>query len=377
MKIAVIDCSVSGHRETYYKQFARIWAALGHDVLLLAPDGEGTDSCVSFRQIASRPLLPLPCGQPLKKKATVLRNALIRLQNLASLRKQLKGYQPDLVCFPCLDDMLPTLSPVWLLNKLVPYKWCGLFVQSVQPVYKRYMPDIRPALRSRRCKGVGVLNEYSVEALKPFRQEIYLFPDFADLSAPEETYTLLHTLRKRAAGRHIISLLGSVNARKGTGLLLDTIPMLPADKYFFLIAGKPSLSPEETNQLRDFEAAHPNCLFALEKIPDEGCFNALVAESSLIFAAYRQFSGSSNLLTKAAAFSKPVVVSKGFCMGQRVETYGTGLAIPENDTEACRAAIIQLCNEGAPSPQGFSRYTTDHSVGKLTECFNQIICQLQ
>lgn len=377
MKVAVIDCSVSGHRETYYKQFARTWASMGHDVLLLAPDGTATDSFASFRQIAFRPLLSLPYGEPLKKKATVLHNALRRLQNLASLRKQLKGFQPDLVCFPCLDDLLPTLSPLWLVDTLLPYPWCGLFVQSTQPVYKPYMPDIRPALRSHNCKGISVLNEYSVEALKPFRQEIQLFPDFADLSAPNETYTLLHKLKEQAAGRKIISLLGSINARKGIGLLLDTIPMLPADKYFFLIAGKPSLSPEETNRLRDFEAAHPNCLFALEKIPDEGCFNALVAESSLIFAAYRQFSGSSNLLTKAAAFSKPVVVSKGFCMGQRVKTYGTGLAIPENDTEACRTAIIQLCNEGAPLPQGFAQYTADHSVDKLTECFNQIICQLQ
>ena len=26
MKVTVIDCSVSGHRETYYKQFAQTWA---------------------------------------------------------------------------------------------------------------------------------------------------------------------------------------------------------------------------------------------------------------------------------------------------------------------------------------------------------------
>lgn len=377
MKVVVADCSVSGHRETYYKQFARIWASLGHEVFLLAPDGTGTGSFASFKPIACRPLLALPAGQPLKKKITVLRNAFVRLQNLASLRKQIKAFQPDLVCFPCLDDLLPTVSPVWLLDRLMPYKWCGLFVQSTQPVYKWYMPDIRPALRSHNCLGIGVLNEYSIEALKPFRQEIQLFPDFADLSVADETYPVLHQLRKQAAGRKIISMLGSINARKGTELLLRTIPLLPEKDYFFLIAGKPSLSREETEQLQAFEATHTNCLFILEKIPDEGCFNALVTESSLIFAAYRQFSGSSNLLTKAAAFSKPVVVTKGFCMGKRVETYGTGIAIPENDTEACRTAIIRLCNEGAPSPQGFIQYTADHSIGKLTECFNQIIGHIQ
>lgn len=377
MRIAVVDCSVSGHRETYYKQFARTWASMGHEVFLFAPDGKGTEGFASFRQTAFRPLLPLPVKQPLKKKLTVLRNAFTRLQNLAILRQLLADVRSDAVCFPCLDDLLPTLSPLWLLDRLLPYPWCGLFVQSMQPAYKRCRPDIRPALRSRNCIGLGVLNEDSIEALRPFQENIQLFPDFADLSQSDQTYGLLRTLRERAAGRKVISLLGSINARKGTGLLLRTIPLLPADEYFFLIAGKPSLSPEETAELRALESACTNCLIVLERIPDEACFNALVTESSLVFAAYRQFSGSSNLLTKAAAFGKPVIVSKGGCMGRRAETYGIGIAITENDTEACRSAILHLCNEGAPSPQGFIRYTADHQVGKLTQCFSQIIRQLQ
>ena len=40
MKVTVIDCSVSGHRETYYKQFAQTWAGMGHETSLIAPDGK-------------------------------------------------------------------------------------------------------------------------------------------------------------------------------------------------------------------------------------------------------------------------------------------------------------------------------------------------
>ena len=40
MKVTVIDCSVSGHRETYYKQFAHTWAGMGYETLLIAPDGK-------------------------------------------------------------------------------------------------------------------------------------------------------------------------------------------------------------------------------------------------------------------------------------------------------------------------------------------------
>ena len=77
----------------------------------------------------------------------------------------------------------------------------------------------------------------------------------------------------------------------------------------------------------------------MEKIPDESCFNALIAESDLIFAAYKQFTGSSNLLTKAAAFRKPVIVSRGLCMGRRVEQAKP----PEKTTPENAAQLSARC----------------------------------
>ena len=215
---------------------------MGNETSLIAPDGKHIQATVTFQPISAHPLLPLPAGKPLQKKLVVLRNAMIRLQNLYRLRRSLKRQHPDLVFFACLDDMLPTLAPLWL-------------------------------------------------------QE----------------------LKEKAQGRKVVSLLGSINFRKGIKLLLESIPLLPEEDYFFLIAGKSSLTAQQENDLQTFEKSRSNCLFSLEKIPDESCFNALIAESDLIFAAYKQFTGSSNLLTKAAAFHKPVIVSRGFCMGQRVE----------------------------------------------------------
>ncbi|ADV42877.1 glycosyltransferase [Bacteroides helcogenes] len=373
MKVAVIDCSVTGHRETYYKEFTRTWAALGEEVLLIAPREPETGSIAAFKRTGARPLLPLPTGQPLRKKITVMRNALIRLRNLATLRRQLVDFRPDLVYFPCLDDILPTFAPIALFNRLLPYSWSGLLVQSALPPYKPGMPDVRPFLRSRHCRGIGVLNEYSTDELKDFQTNICRLPDFADLSAPDETYPLLHTLKKHAGGRRIISLLGSIGTRKGIGLLLSTIPFLPEDEYFFLIAGKSWLTETQNLELKSFEASRNNCLFSLTHIPDEACFNALVSASDVLFAAYRKFTGSSNLLTKAAAFGKPVIVSQGECMGKRVTDYGTGFAVPEEDPEACRTAIIRLCREGTPSPEGLTRYASEHSQDKLADILRQLI----
>ena len=337
MKVTVIDCSVSGHRETYYKQFAHTWAGMGYETSLIAPDGKHIQDTVAFQPISAHPLLPLPAGKPLQKKLVVLRNAMIRLQNLYRLRRSLKRQHPDLVFFACLDDMLPTLAPLWLFNLLLPYQWSGLLVQSALPPYQPGMPDTRPFLRSKNCVGTGILNEYSAKDLKAFQGNILLFPDFADLSAPATTYPLLQELKEKTQGRKVVSLLGSIT----------------------------------------FEKSRSNCLFSLEKIPDESCFNALIAESDLIFAAYKQFTGSSNLLTKAAAFRKPVIVSRGFCMGQRVEQYGTGQTTGEDNAGECSAAIRSLCSEAKTPLHAFDRYAHEHTVEKLITCFNQISKHIQ
>ena len=239
------------------------------------------------------------------------------------------------------------------------------------------MPDTRPFLRSKNCVGTGILNEYSAKDLKAFQDNILLFPDFADLSAPATTYPLLQELKEKAQGRKVVSLLGSINFRKGIKLLLESIPLLPEEDYFFLIAGKSSLTAQQENDLQTFEKSRSNCLFSLEKIPDESCFNALIAESDLIFAAYKQFTGSSNLLTKAAAFRKPVIVSRGFCMGQRVEQYGTGQTTGEDNAGECSAAIRSLCSEAKTPLHAFDRYAHEHTVEKLITCFNQISKHIQ
>lgn len=373
MRIIVIDCSVSGHRETYYKQFAATCAELGHATLLIAPEGNQLSRRVVFEPISSKPLLPLPSSNSIKKKLTVLRNAFIRLRNLNRLSRQIRKSNPDLLFFACLDDMLPTMGPLWLFHLLLPYKWSGLLVQSDLPDYKPGMPDTRPYLQSKNCLGVGILNEYSADKLKVFQQQIVLFPDFADLCAPDTSYELLEKLIAKAGKRKIIALLGSINSRKGIKLLQQCITLLPKDEYFFLIAGKSSLTAQQENDLRMLESSRSNCLVSLNKIPDESCFNALVAFSHVIFTAYTHFKGSSNLLTKAAAFCKPVVVSKGYCMGKRVEKYGTGKVIREDNAEECCEAIRSLCTEYKIDIQPFARYRADHELDKLTVCFNKII----
>ncbi len=374
--IAIVDCSCSGHRQTYYQTFARTLAGQGHTVRLIVPQVDREEAGVHFTPIRTRRLHPLPMEHPLKKKITVLLNAFLQLCNLYTLRKQLRDSvayeEPDWVFFPCLDDVLPTLTPLWLLNLLLPYPWSGLLLQMP----KGGVIDPRRCLRSRHCTGLAVLNELCIPELKRFHSHIVLFPDIADTSAPDTSYPLLKRIQEKAGERKIVSLLGSLHVRKGTKLLLQTIPLLPTSEYYFVLAGKSSLTPSQKSKLSTFEATHSNCLFSLERIPDEACFNALVDASALIFAVYRQFTGSSNLLTKAAAFGKPIIVAKGQCMGQRVEHYRTGATVGETDAPACADAIAQLCQPHTYDESGLTRYAADHSLQRLADCFNRLFYAL-
>ena len=373
MKIAVIDSTQSGHRETFYKQFARSWQALGHEVCLVAPTPVEDAPAIEHRPLAFRSLLPLPAGKPLQKKWTLLRNAMIRLQNLSMLRAHLREVHPDLVFFACLDDFLPTLSTPFLLRQLMPYRWSGLLVQSALPTFKWYVPDVRPALRHPQCTGIGVLNEYTVDALQSWQPHIECMPDFADLSAPNMDYPLAQEINQKAAGRKVISLLGSINKRKGIDLLMNTIPQLDPTRYYFVIAGQPSLTTDETERLQTFAAHHDNVLLSLQRIPTEADFNALVVASDVIFAAYLNFTGSSNLLTKAAAFGKPVLGSTGQCIGKRLLTYGTGLSSTSESTLQCKAVIEQLCDINTICAENLTKYADLHRTERLLDCLNNLI----
>ena len=86
MKVTVIDCSVSGHRETYYKQFAHTWAGMGYETSLIAPDGKHIQDTVAFQPISAHPLLPLPAGKPSPQDEIPLLPALKRLSAPLSQR---------------------------------------------------------------------------------------------------------------------------------------------------------------------------------------------------------------------------------------------------------------------------------------------------
>ncbi len=298
--------------------------------------------------------------------------------------------KPDLVFHAWLDNCLTPGITAGLTNLAFPYKWSGLWFHPWYLRKKQKLSLLRRgpftnhnALLSRNCTGVGILDEGVADEMQSLlgKKPVVIFPDVADASAPDPHYGPALEIREKACGRKIIAIIGGLERRKGVMNLMDIARRSAKENWFFVFAGRlvrSTFSSVELNDFSSFAGSNPsNCYFLLHHIPDEPQFNALIDTADVLFAVYPNFLSSSNQLTKAALFRKPVLVSDSFCMGERVQQYGIGLAIPENDVAACIRALHQLCDPdetaGILKSARFDDYSKAHSLDRLREAFGHLL----
>jgi len=386
--IALISPSSGGHHDSYLTLYAASLLRLGHRVTVFTsqPDriqawleAQAPDEQERTKIIATTYNTPRPAFGPLATLAG--KYDWVKAMSAAVQRS---ATQPDLMFHMWLDNCLTPGLTAWLTDRVVPYRWSGLYFH---PWYLRTHLTFQQlrrgplvsyaALMSANCPAVAVLDEGIADELQRRLRgkPVIPFPDIADATPPDPDYAPAQEIRKRAAGRKVVSLLGALSRRKGTVLLMQTARQLPQQEYFFVFAGVLDLSsytPDEQRMVQEFAENPPeNCYLHFAYIPHEGAFNALVAASDILFAAYLDFPSSSNLLTKAAIFQKPIIVSAGYCMGERVDAYGIGIAVPENNVDACGDALARLRN-GLP-PECFAAYAATHSIPQLDTAFTHLL----
>lgn len=309
----------------------------------------------------------------------------------AILRASLEiGSPPDLVFFAWLDSYLSGYLTHHIVERIFPYCWSGLYFHPhhtrVKPAFsavRRGPLNPHAALYSSRCLAVAVLDEGVTEQLqsKIKRKPIVVFPDIADESSPDPSFTIARQIQQVAGGRKIIGLLGLLSKRKGLLTLLDIAHRTSSEDWLFVFAGELVESTFTTQELERIQAgvksAPYNCYFHFEHIPGEPQFNALVNTCDILFAAYIDFFHSSNILTKAAVFKKLVLVSNGFCMGERVNKFNLGLSIPQNDIFSCIEALHFLCRSPEMSNHqlrpNYEGYHALHSNEQLQKSFEAIL----
>jgi glycosyltransferase involved in cell wall biosynthesis len=393
--IALIDYHQTGHHLTYQEIFGKSFLELGYRLVVFSAASKEVqqwlvDHCSSYKQHfhvfamhQSGRAIRSMIGEKLPNPLVVLERWLYAAAMIRKASIEI-GHSPDLVFFNCLDSYFSRFLNSHLINGIFPYKWAGLYLQAELELLKqnssrRNRLHAWEIAQSSQCHAVGFLDrETSKKFQSKINNPVITFPDIADETVPEFDYEAVKQIQEKADGRTIVGLVGTLNKRKGLLTLLKAAQQ--CNGFYFVFAGQlveNSFSAEELLTIKNLQANLDNCFFHFERIPDESQFNAMINVCDIMFAAYENFPNSSNILTKAAIFKKPTIVSRGFCMDQRVNQFNLGLAIPEGDVAECLRALQHLEHElnadDFSSKFGFEEYRQLNSLQKLKETLLEIV----
>ncbi|NCR41523.1 MAG: glycosyltransferase [Microcystis aeruginosa W13-11] len=393
--IALVDPRWGGHHPTYLKFFAKTLLELGHEVISLCPEPEEMNLWIAnhcpelANNFHSFELHEPPPSQFSVRRLRKRAMAVARWQRAAQSIQEIsskRGKAPDITFFAWLDTYLGLIPAI--TDTIFPYPWSGLYFK---PGYLRIPPKFEwmrhgilnplSVLKSSHCPVVAVLDEGIADKLQQkLNKPVVVLTDITDESPPDMSFEIAQKIRAKAAGRKIVGLLGSLDKRKGTLTLLEVSQQV-SDRWLFVFAGRlaePGFTAAELARVEKIVKANPdNCFFYLNSIPDGSKFNAVVQVCDVLYAAYENFPCSSNILTKAAIFEKPVIASKNYCMGERVEQFSLGYGIEEGSVSQCVSILERFHKElstGNLSIQpDFEGYRRLHSIEQLISAFQKIL----
>ncbi len=249
--------------------------------------------------------------------------------------------------------------------------WIGVrFIPSAYPIEGYYKTS---SLRGVCFLDQAVVKSYS-ETL-PEKQFIYL-PDITNTDLPQVDSARAIKVKRLAQGRKIVFMGGTISTTKNLSKWLSVIECADPSRWFFVQIGEihqDSLNEEDLQAYKKIMMSPQEHLYVESSyLPDERAFNEMIACSDILFAVYRDFKISSNMLGKAASFQKPILVADQYLMGERVRHYGLGQAVSQDDATQMYAALCELIVQ-EPNLERFNAYRRDFSQEALRESLTTII----
>ena len=282
----------------------------------------------------------------------------------------------DHVFFGMIDDYLTGGLPPGYPDTVFPFNWSGILMFPPRNSPNGYPRMQRWALKtiqhSRYCRNLFVLVESVVNELgAATNKPVHAFPDFCPETQPGNS-TIADRIKAQANGRSIIGLFGIIDNRKGIHELLETARQAGDRPWFFAVVGSGGYAQGRMEAEIFSEAVHQanlsNLCFIDTAIPCSE-FDALIDTCDLIWAAYKDFPNSSNVITRASFRKKPVIVTAGGLLANRVRRFENGVVVPELTPkpiiEGIEAALDNMFSDGC------GRYHEEHSLAKLDRVLNE------
>jgi glycosyltransferase involved in cell wall biosynthesis len=392
--IVLVDPFDTGHHESYMVMFSIALLSMGNRVVALYPDPEKLEKLILKKNpdnVGNLQCLELIELEPSHTKYSFIRKITDVTGRWNQVKRTIKnlakdsGYIPDLVFFCWLDSYLYKFLPVMFVNRF-PYSWSGLYFHPwhfrgypQMSWWKRILHRPEKLIGAKNCIGIGILDEgIHANLIRCFSDKpIIVFPDVANNSTPDSNNPIIKEILKKADGRKIISLLGYLSNRKGLMSLIKVAQEYDHEGLYFVFAGElvyEDLSSTDIGKLKRFVSMNPdNCYFYFEHIATEAIYNAFVSISDVLYAVYNFFPSSSNILSKAALYKKPIIVSNKYLMGERTRGYNLGMCVAESDIDDQSKKINQILNDETEKNYGFDKYVENHSYKRLIESFYELL----
>lgn len=402
--VALADTRWGGHHPTYLREFTASLLRLGARVILLCQKPE--EILAGLPDDASRERVhPVVFEHPNHGVFSRKRDhdPMSTISRWLATGKAVHGAETklgrrvDLVFFPYLDSYIRFAPFPKLPSLAIGRPWSGLYFRNahLEPGHpsgttwwKRAAKGDR-ILAARDCRGICVLDERFNDRLQAATgRAVHAFPDMTDESPPAEPTEAAREILSKANGRKIIGLI-AMEKRKGLLTLLRAaaIARRLGEPWYFVATGPFARSTFNAEDLRfceeiaraaaSGEINNVHLDLAGHRIQDGVPYNTLFAAFDVIWAAYENFEGSSNALTKAAAFRKPLVATAGQCVGARVEKHQLGRVFPQGDpgaaVEAIRGTLARKAADGSTLDPAFDAYHRMHSRARLDEIFSELL----
>jgi glycosyltransferase involved in cell wall biosynthesis len=403
--LALVDWYWGGHHPTYFAHFALALEHLGIRVLGLCPQPEEARRMVSELRAAdaTAPTATIPITTEFEQIPAVSRGRWLpsrfyavkqTVKRFRSIDRYVHRWQARTgitdcqIFYSCMYewdfDYFKYVKPFLALP------WSGLYIRPATvrngaAVFdeRRVTPQVDRIYNDKRLRGLAILDEGIREAFeRQIRRPVVVFPDFTDERLPDshEPAQLARRLRAFAGDRPVVGIFGHLQRSKGLTTFCAAAQNATLAGLCFAIVGEIDwldFTPDERHRLQKCLAEAPNVWTHLARVPEEPQLNALIAECAALFASYINFPHSSNILTKAAVLHKPIVVSDGLLMAERVRRFRLGEVVPQDDPEAVSAAILSIVQDvdrwTRTHRPAWDSYRQEHSFAALESAFARVV----
>lgn len=219
---------------------------------------------------------------------------------------------------------------------------------------------------------LGILDEGVYEKIRTLpskvgpKAKLFWMPDFTNVSLPKNSETLFDSLLNFANGRKILLCIGVLNGFKNLELLKLVADRLSKSQWVIAIIG----AVDDVSGVHKFEEnASTNIFLYKGRLESEEVLNSLIKHSSLVWGAYKNWEGSSNIQVKAGYFRVPILTFSGFLMGERTKEYDLGLVGDENQLLAWANDSFKIITTLDMNSKGINDFVKKFSIENAKRVF--------